>query len=180
MLNIEVVRTVSIRLKNLPTEQEAEIMSKYLFNKNPAIRFRIARCISTFALIDLGHILNLFYEKIVKLLSNIESDHGRCGAIELLYLLSGLEHGLLGATSLLAPLALSSISDKVEHVRETAASTFRKLIALLPLEHVSLDKDKKFFNTWRTDCYICLLHYFELSDYVYARIKIGFGHKISS
>lgn len=121
-------------------------MSKYLFNKNPAIRFRIARCISTFALIDLGHILNLFYEKIVKLLSNIESDHGRCGAIELLYLLSGLEHGLLGATSLLAPLALSSISDKVEHVRETAASTFRKLIALLPLEHVSLDKDKKFLT----------------------------------
>jgi TATA-binding protein-associated factor len=134
MLNVEVVRTVFSQWQKFPSLEQALKLSALLKHSNPAIRFRICRCILEFAKINLFETMNLFYNEISKFIGDIDSDTSRAGAVEILLQLSGLEDKLVGATSLLAPIAFSAISDKIETIRETAASAFRKMVTILPLE----------------------------------------------
>lgn len=136
MLNVEVVRTVFQQWQKLPTPEQAEGLITLLKHPNPAIRYRISRCMLEFAKVNLFETMNLFYDAITKLVADIDSDSSRAGAVEVLLHFSGLEDKLVGATSLLAPIAFSAISDKIETVRETAAAAFRKMVTILPLEKV--------------------------------------------
>ncbi|KAH7724062.1 BTF-1 protein [Aphelenchoides avenae] len=138
MLNIEMVRIVARGTGTFPSAEEAQkLVRLHLSSTNPAVRFRVARLISELASIDLVHCLNLFFEHIATMIGDIGSDAARAGSVEVVERLSRLEHGLLGACSLLAPLALSAIGDKMETIREAAAAAFRRLVALLPLEDPS-------------------------------------------
>uniref|UniRef100_A0AC34FFV3 60S ribosomal protein L13 n=1 Tax=Panagrolaimus sp. ES5 TaxID=591445 RepID=A0AC34FFV3_9BILA len=134
MLNVEVVRTVFQQWRKFPSPEQAAQLSNLLKHSNPAIRFRISRCILEFAKVNLFETMNLFYDQISNFIGDIDSDSARAGAVEVLLQLSGLEDKLVGATSLLAPIAFSAISDKIETIRETAAAAFRKMVTILPLE----------------------------------------------
>ncbi|KAE9549428.1 hypothetical protein FO519_007361 [Halicephalobus sp. NKZ332] len=134
LLNFEVIRSVFFKWRILPNFEQANSITNLLKNNNPAIRFRISRLILEFAKVDLFETMNLFYNNLKKFINNIENDCERAGAVELLFLFSTLEEKLVGATSLLAPLAFSAISDRMESIRETSASAFRKMITILPLE----------------------------------------------
>lgn len=121
------------------TPSAPSILAKHLSNTNPAVRFRVAKFIANFATVNLSEMLNLFYTKLELLISDFVCDTGRCGAIELILLLSKTEHQIVGAISLIAPLALKSISDPLESIRIASAYSFGKLVSLL-----SLGNSKKF------------------------------------
>lgn len=133
---------LSVRFPNLTafnflydTSLTPSILAKYLSDSNPAVRFRVAKFIANFATVNLSAMLNLFFIEIESLISNFFCDTGRCGAIELILLLSKLEHKIIGAISLIAPLALKSINDPLESVRTAAAYSFGKFVALFSLEN---------------------------------------------
>ena len=144
LLNLEVIRSVFLQWRNLPNLEQANAISKLLGHRNAAVRFRIARLILEFAKVDLFETMNLFYSNIKKLINNIESDSERAGGVEVLFLFSTLEEKLVGATSLLAPLSFVAISDKIESIRETAASAFRKMVTILPLEKLEKNLISRF------------------------------------
>lgn len=89
---------------------------------------------------DFAFTLNNFFFTIQQYLDNIENNYQRCGAIEFLAILVGrLEpQMLIAAASLLAPLALKTIADPLQSIRELSAIAFGKVVALLHLESVRI------------------------------------------
>uniref|UniRef100_A0A7E4ZXR5 TATA-binding protein-associated factor n=1 Tax=Panagrellus redivivus TaxID=6233 RepID=A0A7E4ZXR5_PANRE len=131
---IEVVRVLFHQWKVFPTADQVEVLLKLIAHANPAVRFRVNRLIVEFAKVDVYETMNLFYPGLLIHIGNIDSDAARAGAVELLLLLSKLEDHLVGTTSLLAPIAFSAISDKIECVRDAASGAFRRMVQILPLE----------------------------------------------
>lgn len=117
-----------------------ERLFNYLRDLNPAVRFRTARFLADLALVNLLAMLNLFYKRLQQLMDDFNCPAGHCGAIELLARLSESEHAILGAVSLFAPLALRAINDPLESVRQMAAYTFGKFVAILSLENVGFQQ----------------------------------------
>lgn len=108
-----------------------------LSNSNSAIRFRVARFLSNLTAVELCGMLRLFFQPLSEMISDTvsSSEWARFGASELLLRLSTFGIKLLGAVSLISPLALRCIGDRNESVRAAAAFAFRQFVALLPLEN---------------------------------------------
>ncbi|KAI6195415.1 HEAT and SNF2-related and DNA RNA helicase domain containing protein [Aphelenchoides besseyi] len=138
LCNLEVVRLLAPSTFYRPSaESDVPVLLAQLANPNAAVRFRVSRCLAELAAADFSFVLNNFYEPFVELLNRIDSPAARCGAVEFLSLLTvRLEATqLIVASSLLAPRALSALSDPLPSVRELAAFAFGRLVGLMHLEN---------------------------------------------
>jgi len=139
LINLEVIRlhSKSLNSTDLYAKVDPGYMLSLLGDLNPAIRYRAARFLASYASMSLPNFLNAYYRHMEEAIAQMDSDYLRCGAVELLVTLANMGELLLGVASFLSPLALGAISDPVESVRNGATVAFGKFVSLLSLERVS-------------------------------------------